>query len=95
MTPEETAVKGSHWLIFHGKRDGVNSELRGTRGSAVDGPGTARAARAAAPDGLTAVAPACAEAGRPSGRGGCWCNGSRTPRKGPGAYGMDLLTLPV
>lgn len=35
MTPKKTAVKGSYWFIFHGKRDVMNSKLRETRGKAV------------------------------------------------------------
>lgn len=35
MTVEKTAVKGSYWFIFHGKRDIMNSKLRATRGRVV------------------------------------------------------------
>lgn len=35
MTPKKTAVKGSYWFIFHGKRDVMNSKLREPRSKAV------------------------------------------------------------
>lgn len=100
MTREETAVKGSYWFIFHGKRDGMNSKLRGTRGSAVYRPGKAGAAHAATLDGRTAVALACAAAwGSLSGPAtleeGVCVHCRRVPCKGPGAYMTGVLTLPV
>lgn len=62
MTPEGTAVKGSYWFIFHGRRDGLNSKLRGAGGSTVYRPGKAATAHDATLDGLTAVPLTCAEA---------------------------------
>lgn len=55
MTPEKTAVKGSYWFIFHGKRDVMNSKLRGTRGRAVYRSGEAAIAQAGT-SGILAVA---------------------------------------
>lgn len=55
MTTEKTAVKGSHWLIFHGRRDRMNSKLRATRGRVVSRSGEAAAAQAGVLEVLTAV----------------------------------------
>lgn len=55
MTPEKTAVKGSYWFIFHGKRDIMNSKLRATGGRVFSWSGRAPAAHAGTPEVPTAV----------------------------------------
>lgn len=53
MTAEKTAVKGSYWFIFHGKRDIMNSKLTIVR--VFSGFGGAAAAQAGTLEVLTAV----------------------------------------
>lgn len=100
MTPEKTAVKGSHWFIFHGKRDAMNSKLRGTRGRAVYRFGKATAAQAGTADGRTAVSllalsPGAACLAGPRLRKGVCIHCRRMLFKGPGAYMMGMPTVPV
>lgn len=55
MAAEKTAVKGSYWLIFHGRRDRMNSTLRATSGRVVSRSGGAATAQAGVLEVLTAV----------------------------------------